>query len=93
MLSLALYSKVCCPNLVTNSLITFRAKKPFLFTLYIYSPIHPACHLSDIWFDLEIVKVLIVQIADYTDCGVTVVISSYVLSILKYSNKQLMITE
>ena len=48
---------------------------------------HPACHVSDIWFELEIVEVLVAQIADYTDCGMAVVISNYVLLILKYSNK------
>ena len=81
-LSLALYSTVCCQNLVTNSLPTFRREKAFLSTPLIYSPIHPACHLSDIWFHLEIVEVLIVQTADYTDCGMSVVISNYVRSIL-----------
>ena len=78
-LSLAPYSTVCCQNLVTNSLPT---SLPFLSTPLIYSPIHAACHLSDIWFHLEIVEVLIVQTADYTDCGMSVVISNYVRSIL-----------
>ena len=65
----------------------------FLSTPWIYSPIHPACHLSDIWFDLEIVEVLIVQIADYTDCGMIVMICNYTRSNLKCFNKLLMITE
>ena len=82
LLSLALYSTVCCQNLVTKSLTTFRREKVFLSSPLIYSPIHPACHLSDIWFHLETVEVLIIQIADYTDCGMSVVISNYVRSIL-----------
>ena len=70
-LSLALYSTVCCQNLVTKSLTTFKRERS-----------HSACHLSDIWFYLEIVEVLIVPIADYTDCGMSVVIGNYVRSIL-----------
>ena len=81
-LSLALYSTVCCQNLVTKSLTTFKREKSFLSSFLIYSPIHSACHLSDIWFYLEIVEVLIVPIADYTDCGMSVVIGNYVRSIL-----------
>ena len=54
---------------------------------------HPACHLSDIRFDLEIVEVLIVQIADYTNCGMIVMICNYTRSNLKCFNKLLMITE
>ena len=63
--SLALYSDVCCQNLVTNSLTTFRTGEASLSTPYIYQPIHPDCHLSDIWYNIEIVEVLIAQIADY----------------------------
>ena len=55
--------------------------------LSLYSLIHPAYHLLDIWFDLEIVEVLIVQIADYTDCGIIALISNYIRSILKCFNK------
>ena len=53
----------------------------------IYSPIHPVCHLSDLLYSIEIVEVLIVQIADYTDCGMEVVKNNYKRSILKNSNK------
>ena len=56
----------------------------FLSALEIYSPIHPASHLTDIWYNIEIVEVLIVQIADYVEHWND---SNYVRSILRYSNK------
>ena len=91
--SIALYYLVCCQNLVTNSLTTFRRREASLSSPWIYFPTYQASHLSDIWYNIDMVEVSIVQIADYKDCLMTAVISNYVRLILKCSNKWLLITE
>ena len=63
-----LYSNVCQQNFVTNS----------------FYPLNLLTYLTDMWYNIQIVEVLIVQIADYMELWND---SSYVHSILKYSDK------